>query len=138
MFSMVEVGERAGSGLSKIFAGWAEAGYDEPFYAEEFGPDRTTLTLPLTAGQNDSADTERSRTAESGQDRSYQGTLERQQAILAILGASPEPMKSSEISAKSGLRKTRTNELLHELVDAGLVRADGTTSNRTYRIDREE
>lgn len=61
MFSMVEVGERAGSGLSKILAGWAEAGYDEPFYAEEFGPDRTTLTLPLTAGQNDSADTERSR-----------------------------------------------------------------------------
>lgn len=38
---------RAGSGMDKIFDGWKWAGYEEPSYDVAFGPDRTTLTLPL-------------------------------------------------------------------------------------------
>lgn len=49
MFSRVEIGERAGSGMDKIFNGWSWAGYAEPSYEVEYGPDRTTLTLPLVA-----------------------------------------------------------------------------------------
>ena len=47
MFSLVEIGERAGSGMGIIFDGWADAGLAEPTYEEQFGPDRTVLTLPL-------------------------------------------------------------------------------------------
>jgi predicted HTH transcriptional regulator len=47
IFAMVEIGERAGSGMDKIFNGWEWAGYSEPSYEVEYGPDRTTLTLPL-------------------------------------------------------------------------------------------
>lgn len=47
MLALVGIGERAGSGLPKIFGGWEESGYPTPFYEEEFGPDRTVLTLPL-------------------------------------------------------------------------------------------
>lgn len=49
MFALVEIGERAGSGMDKIFDGWAWAGHPEPAYAVEYGPDRTVLTLPLGA-----------------------------------------------------------------------------------------
>lgn len=48
MFAMVDAGERAGSGISKILHGWREAGYAEPSYSEEYGPDRTVLVLPLS------------------------------------------------------------------------------------------
>lgn len=47
-FSLVEIGERAGSGMNKIFKGWEWAGYDMPTYEVGYGPDRTMLTLPLS------------------------------------------------------------------------------------------
>ena len=62
MFAMVEIGERAGSGMDKIFEGWAWAGYAEPSYEVAYGPDRTTLTLPLVSA--DSAGEAPSKTVE--------------------------------------------------------------------------
>lgn len=47
MFAMIDAGERAGSGISKILHGWKEAGYAAPSYSEEYGPNRTILVLPL-------------------------------------------------------------------------------------------
>lgn len=47
MFSYIDIGEHAGSGLPKIITGWELCGYDTPRYEESFGPDRTKLTLPL-------------------------------------------------------------------------------------------
>ena len=49
MFSLVEIGERAGSGMGIIYEGWADAGLVEPMDEERFGPDRTVLTLPLVS-----------------------------------------------------------------------------------------
>lgn len=57
MLSYIDVGERAGSGLPKIMEGWSACGYPTPSYEESFGPDRTTLTLPLVAaGDSSSSD----------------------------------------------------------------------------------
>ncbi|HIY82575.1 MAG TPA: hypothetical protein H9823_01810 [Candidatus Rubneribacter avistercoris] len=47
MFSLVEIGERAGSGLPKIVDGWRACGLSQPVIAESFDPDRTVLVLPL-------------------------------------------------------------------------------------------
>ena len=49
IFGFVNIGERAGSGMTTIFDGWRDAGYAEPYYEVEYGPDRTVLTLPLAA-----------------------------------------------------------------------------------------
>ena len=38
MFSLAEIGERAGSGMGIIYEGWADAGLAEPMYEEQFGP----------------------------------------------------------------------------------------------------
>ena len=42
----------AGSGMDKIFGGWEWAGYAEPSYEVAYGPDRTTLTLPLVSADS--------------------------------------------------------------------------------------
>ena len=47
IFSFVEIGERAGSGLPKVFNGWKACDLPEPVITESFDPDRTTLVLPL-------------------------------------------------------------------------------------------
>ena len=47
MFNMINIGERAGSGVPNIIKIWREEGLLEPIIEEQFNPDRTILTLPL-------------------------------------------------------------------------------------------
>ncbi|WP_139651348.1 ATP-binding protein [Raoultibacter phocaeensis] len=148
MFALVDIGERAGSGLPKIFRGWAECGYLSPFYKEEFGPDRTTLTLPLTIKADQSASDstaqtkveERSKRAvkKSGQkagasDIRKERYEANRKAIIEYLD-NEDTARSLDIAAAIGLGKTRTNEILKSMVEEGVIQAEGTTHNRMYRL----
>lgn len=48
MFSIIGIGERAGSGLMSIGSAWKESNLSAPILSEQFNPDRTSLTLSLT------------------------------------------------------------------------------------------
>ncbi len=48
MFSLVHVGERAGSGIPNMMKNWLDAGYDKPMLSEQVNPERSTIFLPLT------------------------------------------------------------------------------------------
>lgn len=45
MFNLIEIGERAGSGVPELFSVWEEEGWQEPIIEEKMNPDRTILTL---------------------------------------------------------------------------------------------
>ena len=45
MFNMIDIGERAGSGVPDIFNVWNDEGFEAPEIIEEFNPDRTKLIL---------------------------------------------------------------------------------------------
>lgn len=45
MFNLIDIGERAGSGVPGIFNTWEDEGLETPIIKEEFDPDRTILTL---------------------------------------------------------------------------------------------
>ncbi len=45
MFNLINIGERAGSGVPNIFNVWADEGLEEPMIEERFDPDRTVLSL---------------------------------------------------------------------------------------------
>ena len=47
MFNLINIGERAGSGVPNVFNTWADQGWPEPIIEEEFDPDRTILILSL-------------------------------------------------------------------------------------------
>lgn len=47
MFNLIDIGERAGSGIPNIFRVWREQGWEEPVIAESAEPDRTVLCLSL-------------------------------------------------------------------------------------------
>ena len=130
MFAMIDAGERAGSGISKILHGWKETGYAKPSYEEEYGPDRTILNLPLTeesAGKNrqiKSADTFTLRSGKS--ERSKADILE----YLTENGSS----KSADIAAGIELSISRTNELLKELVSEDRVTSVGRARATRYKL----
>lgn len=61
MFNMIDIGERAGSGVPELFTVWENEGWEEPTIEERFGEAcRTVITLPmrkkLSAQNNKSAD----------------------------------------------------------------------------------
>lgn len=45
MFNLIDIGERAGSGVPDIFNAWKVEGFESPEIIEEFDPDRTKLIL---------------------------------------------------------------------------------------------
>lgn len=144
MFAMIDAGERAGSGISKIFHGWMEAGYAAPSYEEEFSPDRTILKLPLfteekTRQNNPSENpvriTRQKNPSGKMNGTNYGKTIARKQAIVGIL--SKGPAKSQDIAHTLGLSVTRTNEILREMIREGEVIPDGETRSRQYRLEEK-
>ncbi len=45
MFNLINIDERAGSGVLNIFNVWADEGWEETIIEERFNPDRTILSL---------------------------------------------------------------------------------------------
>ena len=48
MFNLIDIGERAGSGIPNIFRVWREQGWKEPVIVEFSEPDRTVLSLSFS------------------------------------------------------------------------------------------
>lgn len=55
MFNLINIGERAGSGVPNIFNVWEDEGWVEPMIEEQFDPDRMILTLEFSKKQEKKA-----------------------------------------------------------------------------------
>lgn len=60
MFNLINIGERAGSGVPNIFNVWEDEGWVEPVIEEKFAPDRTILTLEFKKKSDDKKATKKS------------------------------------------------------------------------------
>ena len=47
MFALIDVGERAGTGLCNVFNVWKQYGYSEPVITESVDPDRITMVINI-------------------------------------------------------------------------------------------
>ena len=125
MFNLVDIGERAGSGIPKIMNIWNDEGMKEPVITEEFDPDRTILTLSLEKKQaiktSDNAPVSSSKAKK---------TLENQRKILEYLKDHGRS-KCSDIAAFIGLSEARTRVILLNMPE---VEVTGANRYRTYRI----
>ena len=116
MFAMIDIGERASSGLNKIMQGWVASGYDMPSYNVAYGPDRTTLTLPLTNdARNGSADA-------SG------AHLSDNERIAIRIAGSEGRATSRSVSDAAGISRQAASALLKRLVDRSLLEWHGASA----------
>lgn len=125
MFNLVDIGERAGSGIPKIMNIWNDEGMKEPVITEEFDPDRTILTLSLEKKQ--AIKTSDKAPAPSSKAKK---TLENQRKILEYLKDHGRS-KCSDIAAFIGLSEARTRVILLNMPE---VEVAGANRYRTYRI----
>ena len=124
-------GERAGSGIPNIYSVWKAEGWASPSYEEQINPDRTILSLPLSAikiGDKKSA-------IKIG-DKKSAINIRMKESIITYLTDNSEG-KTSEIAEYVGLGLSRTRDYLKELVEEGIIIAEGTSNKeRKYKLKR--
>ena len=112
MFNLINIGERAGSGVPNIFNVWNEEGFVEPEIEERFDPDRTILTLSFI--------------------KSEEKRQEQYEKILTFM--QPDVWyKASDLMNVLGVRETRTKELLRALITDEKLVDDGATKGKRYK-----
>ena len=114
MFNLINIGERAGSGVPNIFNVWNDEGFVEPEIEERFDPDRTVLSLSFVKKQA----------------KKTKVNIEKIKDYLEKYGES----KTSDIAAYIELSPVRTRALLKEIEE---VQAIGKNSNRTYKLKKK-
>ena len=61
MFSLINIGKRAGGDVLNIFNVWNDEGFVEPEIEERFDPDRTVLTLSFVKKAMEKSDEKKRR-----------------------------------------------------------------------------
>lgn len=126
MFNLIDVGERAGSGIPSILYVWKKQGWAEPTITQTFNPNRIVLSLPLSP-------TSGKKSAIKIGDKKSVITSAKKQLIIVYLTDHPSA-KSAEIAEFVNLKPSRLRDYLTELIAEGIVVAEGGNRNRTYRL----
>lgn len=115
MFNLIDMGERAGSGIPNIYRIWDKQGWEAPIITEYFEPARITMSLSV-----------------SSDDKRKVSKLQKQTIIEYLTDNASA--KSSELSELLDVKSTRIKNLLNELISDGVVIPEGANRNRRYRL----
>ncbi len=125
MLNLIAIGERAGSGVPDIFSVWADKGWKEPVVEEQYGPDRTILTLGLTKTNNDEANHEANE-ANHEANEANRKNKNLQTDILSLLRENPR-ITQKEITERTGVSRATIQRTMKALSDNNQITRIGST-----------
>ncbi len=140
MFNLINIGERAGSGVPNIFNVWEDEGWVEPIIEEKFEPDRTILILEFNKKVGKEKDDKKAAkksgeikaAKKSGEKKVTKKTEENYNFILGAM--QPDTWyRASEFTDVVSLKETRIKELLSELCQQDKIESTGSTKGKMYR-----
>ena len=151
MFSLIDVGERAGTGVPDVFATWANAGLPEPQIEENFGEaDRTILTLMLEAdakpdnNEQISDDYEQINSSNeqiSDNNEQLNGLneqiTERQRIVLRFVEKSPRATYD-DMARAAGVSSATVRRDAEILIGRGLLKRVGSRKAGQWEVQRGE
>ena len=116
MFNLIDIGERAGSGIPSIYYIWNRQGWSEPSFTQTFEPNRITLSLPTKKSGDKKV------TIKNGDKKTAIKSSVQKQAIIEYL--------TENVYAKSA----RIKVILSELTAEGIITSEGGNRNRKYKL----
>ena len=133
MFNLVNIGERAGSGIPNIYAVWKKQGWKLPILSESYDPDRITLSLAIEKESDRKVEIKSNdkKVGIKGDDKRIASGQKR--AIISYLTDHIQAT-SSELSILLGVGQERTRKILRELVAEEIIVTEGANRNRIYRL----
>ena len=129
MFNLINIGERAGSGVPNIFNTWEDQGWVEPVIEEQFDPDRTLLILSFDKKQ--AIKTSDKKQAIKTSDTTIY-SRQRQSVIEYLTREIKADCKT--IAELLGISSPRARAVLTKMVKEEIVVTEGSNRNRTYKL----
>lgn len=134
MFNLLGIGERAGSGVPRIFDTWLNLVGALPSVREDFKNLQTVLILPIQNKASDKASDKTSdKTHKNIQYKDFEDTSQMIIEYLKEHGVS----KASEISCAINLGPSRTRQVLSLLCESGEIFAIGVNRGRKYSVKKD-
>lgn len=129
MFNLIDIGERAGSGIPNIFRVWREQGWTAPVISESFEPDRIMLSLAFKKSDD-------KKVSIKSDDKKVTIKTARQKNEIIMYLTDHASAKNADIAELLGVKSTRVKQLLKELLDEDVIVAEGSNKNRVYKLKR--
>lgn len=132
MFNLIDVGERAGSGIPNIFSVWEQQKWDSPRISESFEPERSMIILPLIK-----TDYKKSADKIGGKNRQIKSAdkiTDRRKNMIVEFLKTVNFATTQEIADYIELGISRTKDYLGELVKDGIITSEGKTKYRIYKL----
>lgn len=124
MFNLVNIGERAGSGVPDIFRIWKEEGFEDPIIEERYGDaSRTSLILSFNKKVAISSD----KVAIS----SDKACSEHERKIVEYLKQDKE-ISNADARGITGLSAAGVRKVLKKMVEKGILYESGKNRSRRY------
>ncbi len=133
MFNLINIGERAGSGVPNIFNVWADEGWEEPVIEERFDPDRTVLSLSFKKSGDKKAaikSGDKKAAIKTGDKKVTKKTQMQYDRILKFMEEGKE-YGIWDFCELLGLKESRTKDILKGLSD--YIEPVGSNRDRRYK-----
>jgi len=135
MFNLVDIGERAGSGIPNIYAVWQQQGWPIPTLTERFAPERTILSLEFEIKEPILTDKSTDMT-DIMTDMTDKLSLAEREFLKPLLQYYKEHDWADNASAQSFCDKSPATikRYLTKLVEVGILDCTGTNKGRRYYL----
>ena len=124
MFNLIDIGERAGSGIPNIFRVWREQGWVMPVIMEQIEPERTTLSLVF----------EKASDKKQALKTSDKPIYSKQKQIVIEYLTRETRSDCKTIAELLEISSPRARAVLTKMVGDEIIITEGGNRNRTYRL----
>lgn len=131
MFNLINIGERAGSGIPNIYHVWKKRGWQEPEISENFEPPRISVKLPLKKTAVKSGG--KKVAVKSGDKKLSAKTIAHRNRIIDYLTVNVTAGRN-ELAEQLGLKDSRVKEILSEMAADEILVPEGDFKTRIYRL----
>ena len=129
MFNLLNIGDRAGTGVPNIIRVWEDAGLGVPQYEEVMNFSRTKLTLSVEYISDKSKASDKQAINASDKSKASDKT-----GLIVEFIQKGKKYKTSEIADFIGLSSDRTRVYLKELVETGRLESAGVNKGKVYYL----
>lgn len=135
MFSLINVGERSGTGICNLFYVWNENGFRQPQIIETINPDRTRIILDFGTNEaKNEAKNEANEAKNEANEVKLTGDLEEKEHLVLSVIKDNNTISAPKIGIELGISKSSVDRAIKGLKEKGYVFREGPTNGGTWKI----
>lgn len=135
MFTLINIGERAGGGIPDMVKKWTEAGYGRPVLSEQVNPERSSIFLPLEkVGKTNTSSLIPSKSEGINEGINEGMALScNERTVLEVIASDPS-ITTSNIRAETNLSESTVYRTVRGLREKGILRRNGSKKSGKWEI----